>query len=231
MVAFGEYIRILSPDHLVYITGLVIIAGLMVQNRHRIKLHRSRLTLFLILISLIQQFLLYSAYFYLLDFDLAESLPLHISRINTILGLAYLVTRNDKLFGVMAYLGLYAWTSFLYPSRVYGITHPLGISFFINHAVTLLLPFYGMMAYDARLGRNDHRRAFSWFLVYLAAVLIINPLVDGNYFYLKHKPFFGSLSNEVYLVLVLLVTYLLLYLGSLLYFRVQSALSKPTSRT
>lgn len=231
MVAFGEYIRILSPDHLVYITGLVIIAGLMVQNRHRIKLHRSRLTLFLILISLIQQFLLYSAYFYLLDFDLAESLPLHISRINTILGLAYLVTRNDKLFGVMAYLGLYAWTSFLYPSRVYGITHPLGISFFINHAVTLLLPFYGMMAYDARLGRNDHRRAFSWFLVYLAAVLIINPLVDGNYFYLKHKPFLGSLSNEVYLVLVLLVTYLLFYLGSLLYFRVQSALSKPTSRT
>ena len=98
MVAFGEYIRILSPDHLVYITGLVIIAGLMVQNRHRIRLHRSRLTLLLILISLIQQFLLYSAYFYLLDFDLAESLPLHISRINTILGLAYLVTRNDKLF-------------------------------------------------------------------------------------------------------------------------------------
>ncbi len=231
MVAFGEYIRILSPDHLVYITGLVIIAGLMVQNRHRIRLHRSRLTLLLILISLIQQFLLYSAYFYLLDFDLAESLPLHISRINTILGLAYLVTRNDKLFGVMAYLGLYAWTSFLYPSRVYGITHPLGISFFINHAVTLLLPFYGMMAYDARIGRNDHRRAFGWFLVYLAAVLIINPLVDGNYFYLKHKPFLGSLPNEVYLVLVLLVTYLLFYLGSLFYLKVQSNLSKPSSRT
>ena len=165
MVAYGEYIPIFGADHLIYIFGLILLAFLLYVNRHRIKPHRGKLTMILFITSIIQQILLYSAYFYLLDFDLAESLPLHISRINTILGLIYLVTKNEKLFRVMSYLSLYAWTSFLYPSRVYGFNHPLGLSFFINHVITLLLPFYAMMAYNARIDKKDRNRAFVWFII------------------------------------------------------------------
>lgn len=49
---------------------------------------------------------------------------------------------------MLCFFGLYAWTSFLYPSRVHGIFHPIGVSFFVNHVITLLLPYYGMIAYS-----------------------------------------------------------------------------------
>ena len=155
MVAYGEFIKIFSPDHLVFIAGLILIALLFIKFRDQIKENKNRFTRIILIISLGQQILLYTSYFYILQFDLGESLPFHISRITSLMGIFYLLTRNKKIFPVLAFFSMYAWTSFLYPARVYGISHPIGISFFINHVVTLLLPFYGIFVFEERIQRED----------------------------------------------------------------------------
>lgn len=225
MVPYGQYIKVFGLEHIIYITGLIIIAVLLFKFKESVKTNENTVTIFILIASICQQILLYSSYFVLMEFDLAESLPFHISRINSILGIIFLVTKNKKVYTVLCYFGLYAWTSFLYPSRVYGITHPIGISFFVNHVITLLMPYYGMIAYDIKIKKGDKNKAFFWFLIYLTFVYFFNPLVDGNYFYLKYKPIFAFLPEHVYLLCSMLFTYVLFSIGEIIYFKVQDKLN------
>lgn len=147
---------------------------------------------------MLQQLLLYGSYVWLGEFTLGESLPLHISRINTILGIIFLFTKSRSLFNIIAYFSVFAWLSFLVPSKVEPIIHPRGVSFLTNHIITLLLPFYGMIAYQYKLQTSARKQVIIYFLIYFVFVACINPLVDGNYFYLKDKPILAFLPNIIY---------------------------------
>ena len=129
MTEYGDYITLFNLDHIIYVIGLIIIGAALFIKRDTVKEHRRKITVVILIVSIFQQILLYSSYYFILDFDLGESLPLQISRVNTILGIIFLITGNDKVFRVLALFGLFAYLSFLYPSRVYGITHPIGWSF------------------------------------------------------------------------------------------------------
>lgn len=201
-----DYIRIFGPEHILYIGILGLVAVLLFLFRKRIAAHRKGVSAGILAVSIFQQILLYSAYLYLLDFHPGESLPFHISRISSIVGIVLLITKKRELFAVLCFFSLYAWGTFLYPSRVYAITHPIGISFILNHVITILLPYYMMIAYGMRVKKGDAVRAFGWFVLYLAFVYLLNPLIDGNYFYLKYRPFFAHWPDWQYLSAVLLVT-------------------------
>lgn len=190
MTNYADYITLFNPDHIIYILGMILVGIALFIKRGDVKEDRSKITAAILIVSVFQQILLYSSYYFILDFDLGESLPLQISRVNSILGIIFLITKNEKVFRVLALFGLFAWLSFLYPSRVYGITHPIGWSFFINHVVTLLLPFYGIIAYNMKIKTMDSLKVFPWFVLYVAVAYFVNMLTDGNYFYLKHKPIF-----------------------------------------
>lgn len=229
MTNYGDYITLFNPDHIIYILGLIIIGVTLFIKRDAVKENRKMITAVILIISIFQQILLYSSYYFILDFDLGESLPLQISRVNTILGIIYLLTRNEKVFRVLALFGLFAWLSFLYPSRVYGITHPIGWSFFINHVVTLLLPFYGIIAYNMKIKTMDSLKVFPWFVLYVAVAYFANMLTDGNYFYLKHKPIFAGLQDIFYIPLSLVFTFALFKLGEVVYRKVRLMLQSSKS--
>lgn len=118
---------------------------------------------------------------------------------------------------VLFYFGLYAYGSFFYPSRVYPIYHMLGLSFLLNHLITILLPIFAAIAYDWRPKLSRFFYAYGWFLIYFIIVYLLNPLIDGNYFYLKYRPFFSDLPEVVYVPLVLIFTLLIFLLGYSLY--------------
>lgn len=141
MVKFGEYIPLFGVDHMTYIFGLIFFSVLLFMNQSSIRKHEPQITFIIIIIAIIQQILLYSSYFFLLDFHLGESLPFHISRINSILGILYLIKKDNKIFTLLSFFSVFAWLSFIMPMRV----HPIGQSFFINHVMTLLIPYYGMI--------------------------------------------------------------------------------------
>lgn len=201
-----SFIPILGTHHLIYIGLIGILLFLLIIRSKEVKTNADLIKKWILVFSIGQQLLLYSWYIFEMGFDVSESLPLHISRVSTLLGIVYLMTKNEKVLNVLFYFGLFAYGSFFYPQRVYPIYHAIGISFFINHAITILLPIFAAIAYDWRPHLRGVFKAYGWFLVYFVFVYFLNPLIDGNYFYLKYRPFFGSLPDSVYVPLVLIAT-------------------------
>lgn len=227
MVKFGEYITLFSLEYFIYIGILVVCAWLLFSQRAWVRQHPEKVTRAILIVSIGQQILLYSSYLYLFDFSLGESFPFHLSRISSILGIIYLLTKNKQVFTVLCYLSPFAWLSFGYPSRVYGIFHPIGISFVVNHVITLLLPFFGMIAYQHRLEIKDRLRVFSYLIGYTVFCLILNPLVDGNYFYLKHRPIFSNLPLSIYVLRLLVFSFVLFLLAEVFYNKSYYKLQRP----
>lgn len=215
------YIKLLGPDHLLYLGGLVFLIYLLFFKTSWIKERRALVDKVLIFVIIIQQLLLYGSYFIYTGFDLSESLPIHVCRICSLLVLTFLITKNPRVFEITTYFGLFALLSFIYPSKVYGLNHPIGYSFFICHATNFLAGSYGILIHDMKLRPGSQNRAFIGFLIYLSLVVLINPLVDGNYFYLKHKPVFAFLPDYIYIPLVSLATYAYFLLGNKFHLLVQ----------
>lgn len=148
---------------------------------------------------------LYSWYAFETGFDLSEALPLQICRISTLLGIIFLITKNTKVLEIVFYFGLFAYGSFFYTSRIHPIYHVMGISFVINYTLTVLLPYFGYIAYQWSQKFKGFLKAYAYFLVYFFFVYFLNPLIDGNYFYLKYRPFFSNWPDYIYVPAVLIV--------------------------
>lgn len=202
----AAFISPFDLQHLGYILIVVTLLGILLANRARVKAHRKRIAKIVLVISVLQQLMLYTWYGLEMGCDISESLPLHLSRITALLGVYFLITKNLKVLDIIFFFGLYAYGSFLYPQRVYEIGHIIGLSFLINHAITLLLPYFGYIAYGWRPSLKSLGRAYLWFVIYFFFVYFLNPLIDGNYFYLKYRPFFSDWPDYIYIPVVLGVT-------------------------
>lgn len=208
-----QYIPVFGADHLLYMGILLILLAWLVGSRNRIRHNPEPLRRAFFWISLLQQSVLYFWYALETGFDPGEALPLHICRISTLLGIVYLVNKHNRLMDVVFYFGLYAYGSFLYPSLVYSLQHVIGWSFLVNHAITILLPFFAYFAYDWRPERSGLRLASTLFLGYFLIVYLVNPWLDGNYFYLKQRPFFETMPEAIYVPVLIFFTLFIFWLG------------------
>lgn len=206
------WIVIGGPDHLTYAVLFVLLAAGLVLLRDPVRRHALAVRRALAGVVVLQQVTLYG--FYLATgWDAAESLPLHISRVSALLGLAYLLTGHRRVMDVLFFFGLWAWASFSYPQQVQPADHVLGWSFFVNHAVTLLLPAFAWVTTDWRPTVSGLRRAFGWFLLYVVVAQTANALTGGNYFYQRERPLLPGVEQPWYLLLSVLATFALFWLG------------------
>ncbi|GEL76374.1 YwaF family protein [Tenuibacillus multivorans] len=212
----APFIAPFDIHHLVYIIIVVALLGLLLFNKEKIKSNAHRIGAVILTISILQQIMLYSWYIFETGFNISESLPLHISRISSLLGIYFIMTKNFKVLDVLFFFSIFAYGSFLYPQRIYEITHIMGLSFLINHAITILLPYFAYIAFGWRPTFKSFIRAYVIFVVYLMFVYLLNPLIDGNYFYLKYRPFLDNWSDYLYIPGVLIIT----FIGFLLFYRV-----------
>ncbi|WP_277631425.1 TIGR02206 family membrane protein [Atopococcus tabaci] len=207
------YIPLFGFHYFLYITAMLLLLLLMIRRRKFVRRKSETVRKWLLLIAVAQQILLYSWYIFETGFDISDALPLHISRISSLLGIVFLLTKKHSTMDLLFYFGLYAYGSFFYPSRVYPAYHALGMSFFINHALTILLPIFAALAYDWRPSFIGLIKSYGWFLLYFVFVYFLNPLIDGNYFYLKHRPFFGHWPDNLYVPVVLIFTFAIFLIG------------------
>lgn len=212
-----RYIKPFDSNHVVYIGTLLVLIFLMVISRKKLKIHRQTADKVILIVSILQQILLYSSYFLVEGFTWGESLPLHISRVNSLLGIIYLITGNENVFRVFTHFSVFALLSFMVPVKIDPITHPFGLSFLINHAVTLLLPSYIMMTRRIKIKKADLFTSYKWFLVYFISILIINPLTDGNYFYMKEKPILKTLPDIYYIPTAAAAVFILFFIWNAFY--------------
>lgn len=200
----APFIRPFDGNHLLYIGIVVLLFIILFRFREQMKSRAKTVGYIILAVSVLQQIFLYSWYMIEMGFDVSESLPLHISRITSLLGIYYLITNNRKVMDVIFFFSLFAYGSFLYPQRIYEITHVIGISYLVNHAITILLPYYAYFAYGYRPTFQSFKRAYVVFFFYFWFVYFLNPLIGGNYFYLKYRPFFREWPDYLYVPTVLI---------------------------
>lgn len=212
-----EFIKPLDIHHFIYMAIFLTALTFLVVKRNEIRKNPDRAARGILALSVFQQVLLYTWYFLETGFNPGEALPLHICRISSLLGIYFLITKDIRVMDTMFYFGLYAYGSFLYPQRIYPVYHAVGISYVINHAVTILLPWFAYIAYGWRPTYRKFKQSSMYFLIYFAFVYFLNPIIDGNYFYLKYRPFFKEWPESIYIPFVVIGTLIGFYTGFKIY--------------
>ncbi len=202
----ADYIQLLGWEHFFYMTLILVLVFVLLTQRRRLYLYQDSLTKILLAVSLFQQILLYAWYFFETGFDLGEALPLHLCRISSVLGIGYLITKKSILMDVVFYYGLYAYASFVYPQAIYAPYHLLGISYLLNHAITLVLPIVAYYAFGWRPKIKGLILSILGFLVYFVTVLFVNAWTQGNYFYLTKRPFLHDIPAWQFDALAIVIT-------------------------
>ena len=203
----APYVRIYSIEHVLYLLVCFAVVFLFVKNRETIREKRNAVAkVFLSILAFQQVFLLYGWYALATDVFWSEGLPLQLCRISSLLTMWFLIKRDNRIMDVIFYFSIYALISLFYPLSVYNFVHVSGISYMINHLITVLIPIFGAIAFGWKPDWKSFRRAAAAFTMYLPLAILANRLTGGNYFYLTQRPFLNGISAWLYNSLAYLVT-------------------------
>lgn len=211
----APFINAFSLAHILYLLAFFIILIAMFIFRDFMHTYQVVIGRVMFTISVLQQILLYSWYYFETKFDLKQALPLHICRLSTIIGMIYLVTGNQMIMQVLFYFGLYAYFSFFMPSRINKIYHVSGLSYFLNHVITILIPFFAYFTTGWTPSIRGLILSLVAFVIYWFVALVVNQSTDGNYFYMKYRPLpiLNKVNFPTYAVGNFVFTLLLFLLG------------------
>lgn len=192
-----------SWPHIAFLAAAALIVFLFIKNRGAIRKNRDKVVRAFLLVLLFQQMvLLYGWYAVATGFDPSVSLPLHICRVASLLTIVWLVTKRRVFLDIVCYFSVFALISLFYPKNVYHFAHMNGISYMVNHIVTVLIPIFGIVAYGWRPTWRSFRNAALAFLAYFAVALLLNALIpNANYFYQTDRPFWGAMPAPLFAAL------------------------------
>lgn len=198
----APYVKMYSLEHILYLLGCVLAVYLFIRFRGPIAKHRDIVGKMMLGIILFQQiFLMYGWYALVLDDFVREGLPLEMCRISTLLTILFLLTKDKRFMDVIFYFSIYALCSLVYPKNIYHLLHVNGLSYMINHLMTILTPIFGVIAYGWKPTWKSFRRAAIAFTVYLPVVVLVNHLTGGNYFYLVDRPFWNDMAAWLFIAI------------------------------
>ncbi len=191
----APYLKLYSLPHILFLAVCVLTVFLFVRFRKPIAAKRDTVSKVMLGILLFQQvFLMYGWYLLVSDDLLKEALPLEMCRISSLLTIVFLLTKDTRFLDVIFYFSIYALCSLVYPKNIYHLLHVNGISYMINHLMTVIIPIFGALAYGWRPSWKAFTRAAIVFTVYLPTVIVVNHFTGGNYFYLVDRPFWNDMA-------------------------------------
>ena len=204
-----DFIELFSLDHIFFIYLMVLLFTTIFTYKRELREDRDVIYRFLFVASVVQQICLYGWYYLTTDFDLTQALPMEISRITTLLNSIYLATKKEKILDVNFYFSIFALASFAVPTGINDLAHVLGWSFFINHAITLSLPFIAYYLRDFKPKKRYIYIAYAFFGIYIALALLSNEFTGGNYFFIEERVlgFLEPIPKGIYIFLVFALVY------------------------
>ncbi len=193
----APYLELYSLPHILYLIACVVTVFLFIRCRKGIRQHRDTVSKVMLGIILFQQiFLMYGWYLCVTPADelLKQALPLEMCRVSSILTIVFLLNKDKRIMDVIFYFSIFALCSLVYPKNIYHLLHVNGISYMINHLMTVITPLFGAIAYGWKPNWKSFARAGIAFSVYFPVVLIVNHLTGGNYFYQVDRPFWNAMA-------------------------------------
>ncbi|MAA80475.1 MAG: TIGR02206 family membrane protein [Deltaproteobacteria bacterium] len=121
--------------------------------------------------------------------SLSEHLPLHMCSLSVLLIPIALFKKTRTLSCLLYFWGMGGATQALLTPTVTAQTNPfLFYQFFISHTFIVLGALYPIFIYCIKPSRADLKKSIMYTILILPFIGLVNWLVQGNYFYLSHKP-------------------------------------------
>ncbi len=209
MLTFSEFVspdapfvKVFSLPHIIYLIASLSCLALFIHKRAWVKMHENAVRItFLLVLGFQQIFLLYGWYAFFTPNFLSEGLPLHLSRVSSLLTIIYLFKKSDVVIDVISYFSIFALISFFYPLNVYNFSHASGVSYMINHLITVLIPPFASICTGWFPTWRSYKHAVIGFSIFLPLAIVANIFTGGNYFYQTDRPFWHDLSAISFAIL------------------------------
>jgi hypothetical integral membrane protein (TIGR02206 family) len=126
-------------------------------------------------------------------------LPLHLCDLTALLSIALLLTRNQRLYEFVYFLGIGGALQALVTSNVgiYGYPHLYFFTSMIIHGGIITTGLYFTVVEGLRPTWRSLWRVAGWMLAYTTVIFGLNLLIGSNYLFIGHKPDFPSLIDEL----------------------------------
>ena len=172
--------------HLILLTIALIGIGIVISRKRENRL----LELFIGIVLLIQQTILYLWYFIGNYHFLQEGLPLFHCRIAIILISIGLIFNKTFIMKIGSYWGLFGSISALLFARLDPFTFPhvTQFSYFIGHILLLWGSVYILTVKKIGMSSTDFKKVLVITNLYHIAIFNINNLINSNYAYMKVSP-------------------------------------------
>ncbi len=192
----APFVKLYGASHIIYLIFCFLIVFLFVKNYQKVRDNKSIIRKgFLIILAIQQVFFLYGWYAFFTPYFWSEGLPLQLCRVASALTIIFLITEKQKILDPLIYYSIFALISLFYPIQVYNFTHISGLSYMINHLITVLFPIFAVVSYGWRPSWIGYRNASIGFTFYFVSALVANVFTGGNYFYQTNRPFLHNLST------------------------------------
>lgn len=138
--------------------------------------------------------------------DFAESLPLHLCRLTSYLGIFIMFSKNKKVFEIAYFWSLAGVVSILFPDILHGPDRYRYYHFMMSHILFFYMYMYLLFVLDFRLTFQSFKKSFiALFVLAVFIIIPINNIFGMNYMYLLEPgdtPFtiFWGYGYAVYLI-------------------------------
>ena len=155
-------------------------------------------------------------------------IPYEICRIGALLSLIFGITNYKKLIPFVFVFSMFGFTAVLAPDGdIFELTYGQFIrpKFTYDHLILTVMPFYLIAVEGFRPTFKNLKYALGTFALLLVGAMIINPMVEMDYFYFSSQPvssdIFGQLSDlpflGVFLATTVILTSLYLLIGKMMH--------------
>lgn len=215
----GYVFKLFSPIHILTLVALVLglFIILMLYRKGDVRLKPIAKVLFVAL--LIEQFLLYFWYFFLMGFDPVQALPLYSCRIAMLAIILSVIIKSDSLLLFGGYLGFPGGILALISPVLDNFSYPhlTNFTYFLGHLLLCWLCFIILVE------KAGTKKQLSKVVIYTVLFFIITYFVDihygANYSYMLWAPIFTSqfakLNHGVYIFVLIMIYTLILTLTHL----------------
>ena len=126
-------------------------------------------------------------------FDITEDLPFFICRLSSVVLTYYVITKDKRVESFLFYWGATGLAGIIYPNGPISNIVNLTETFYIDHFLLTLTPFFLIVYQGYRPSKRDLFTITGVMFAILVAFIPINSLLGADYFYLIDQSVVGIL--------------------------------------
>lgn len=213
-----------SFEHLIPIGISLLIAVLLIDYSRKLSSQKVKIQIFNTLAVLVSSSILcFHIYFIIFEqYDIKTDLPLYLCSLMALLIPVFSYYRKFWMFEILVFW-IIAGTlqAVITPDIANGFPSLDYFRYWIVHLGLLGIIFYAIFVFKMKPRFQSVFKSFLALQVYLVFIIVINFILDANYFYLNQKPksvsvldYFGEWPYYIILAqLIILPLFLIIYLG------------------